>query len=152
MRANPIEIQRSMTGTDTNIRHLTDTHNSMSENVVAEVNDAFLVQFLTAPEAPTIKANALEEPLIYGLPQTVQDFIIDVCIKKQVPIEFVLSPLLVIAGTMAGRNAVLDGRGYEKLALFLVYGYRRCRSEQEFSASSDHRTSRPSQRRRYSEE
>lgn len=117
-RANLIEIQPSMAGTDTNIRHLADTHNSMPENVVAESEDAFLAQFVAAPEEPTIKANALNEPPIYGLPQSVQDFIVDVCTKKQVPTEFVLSPLLAVAGAMAGRNAVLDGRGYENSPCF----------------------------------
>lgn len=118
MRANPIEIQPSMAGTDTNIQHLADNHNGISENVVTETEDAFLAQFVAAPEEPTIKANALNEPPIYGLPRSVQDFIIDVCSKKQVPIEFVLSPLLAVAGTMAGRNAVLDGRGYENSPCF----------------------------------
>jgi len=118
MKANPIEIQPSMVGTDTNIRYLTDTHNSMPENIVDKSEDAFLAQFIPAPEEPTIKANAFNEPPIYGLPQPVQDFIIDVCTKKQVPIEFVLSPLLAVAGTMAGRNAVLDGRGYENSPCF----------------------------------
>lgn len=118
MRANPIEIQPSTSEANTNIQHSADTHNSMIENVVAEAEDAFLAQFVAAPEAPTIKANALNEPPIYGLPQSVQDFIIDVCTKKQVPIEFVLSPLLAVAGTMAGRNAILDGRGYENAPCF----------------------------------
>lgn len=118
MRVNPTEIQPSTIGTDTNIQHLTDTHNGMSENIVGESEDAFLAQFISASEEPTIKANALNEPPIYGLPKSVQDFIIDVCTKKQVPIEFVLSPLLAVAGTMAGRNAVLDGRGYENSSCF----------------------------------
>lgn len=118
MRANPTEIQPSMVGTDANIQHLSDTHNGTSDNVVAKSEDAFLAQFIAAPEVPTIKANALNEPPIYGLPQSVQNFIIDVCTKKQVPTEFVLSPLLAVAGTMAGRNAVLDGRGYENSPCF----------------------------------
>lgn len=117
-RANPIEIQPSMAGTDANIQYLSDTHNGTSDNVVAKSEDAFLAQFISAPEVPTIKANALNEPPIYGLPQSIQDFIIDVCAKKQVPTEFVLSPLLAVAGTMAGRNVVLDGRGYENSPCF----------------------------------
>ena len=119
-RENPGKIQPSIAGTDTKIQLSADIYNGVSKDVASSVTDIddVLSMLKLAPATPTIKVNNRFEPPIYGLPQSVQDIITEICTKKQVPTEFVLSPLLAVAGTAAGRKAVLNGRGYENPPCF----------------------------------
>lgn len=118
-RENPRKIQPSVAG-DTKIQLSADLYNGVSKDVASSVTDIddVLSMLKLAPVTPTIKVNNRFEPPIYGLPQSVQDIIIEICTKKQVPTEFVLSPLLAVAGAAAGRKAVLNGRGYENPPCF----------------------------------
>lgn len=123
-RENSRQVHPSaMAGNDTNLQLSSDTYNSVSKEVEADLtesggDDEVLSNILSAPENPTVDVNSIYEPPIYGLPQRVQDLITDICAKKQVPTEFVLSPLLAVAGTAAGLNSVLDGRSYENSPCF----------------------------------
>lgn len=119
-RENPRKIQPSMTGTDTKIQLSADIYNGVSKDVASSVTDIddVLSMLKLAPVTPTIKVNNRFEPPIYGLPQSVQDIITEICTKKQVPTEFVLSPLLAVAGAAAGRQSILDGRGYKNPPCF----------------------------------
>lgn len=118
-RENPGKIQPSMAG-NTKIQLSADIYNGVSKDVASSVTDIddVLSMLKLAPATPTIKVNSRFEPPIYGLPQSVQDIITEICTKKQVPTEFVLSPLLAVAGAAAGRKAVLNGRGYENPPCF----------------------------------
>ncbi len=119
-RENPAKIQPSMAGTDTKIQLSDDFYNGVSKDVASSVTDIddVLSMLKLAPATPTIKVNNRYEPPIYGLPQSIQDIITEICTKKQVSTEFVLSPLLAVAGAAAGRKAVLNGRGYENPPCF----------------------------------
>lgn len=117
-RENPAKIQPS--AGNTKIQLSADIYNGVSKDVASSVTDIddVLSILKLAPATPTIKVNSRFEPPIYGLPQSVQDIITEICTKKQVPTEFVLSPLLAVAGAAAGRKAVLNGRGYENPPCF----------------------------------
>lgn len=119
-RENPAKIQPSKAGTNTKIQLSADIYNGVSKDVASSVTDIddVLSMLKLAPVTPAIKVNNRFEPPIYGLPQSVQDIITEICTKKQVPTEFVLSPLLAVAGAAAGRKAVLNGRGYENPPCF----------------------------------
>lgn len=119
-RENLTKIQPSKAGTETKIRLSADIYNGVSKDVASSVTDIddVLSTLKLAPETPAVRVNNRFEPPIYGLPQSVQDIIIEICTKKQVPTEFVLSPLLAVAGAAAGRNAVLDGRSYKNSPCF----------------------------------
>lgn len=118
-RENPAKIQPSMAG-NTKIQLSADIYNGVSKDVASSVTDIddVLSMLKLAPATPAIKVNNRFEPPIYGLPQSVQYIITEICTKKQVPTEFVLSPLLAVAGAAAGRKAVLNGRGYENPPCF----------------------------------
>ena len=85
-RENPTKIQPSMAGTDTKIQLSADIYNGVSKDVASSVTDIddVLSMLKLAPITPTIKVNSRFEPPIYGLPQSVQDIITEICTKKQV--------------------------------------------------------------------
>lgn len=118
-RENLTQIQPSVAD-NTKIQLSADIYNGVSKSVASSVTDIddVLSTLKLAPENPTIKVNNRFEPPIYGLPQSVQDIITEICTKKQVPTEFVLSPMLSVAGAAAGRQSVLDGRGYKNPPCF----------------------------------
>lgn len=88
---DPAKIQPSMAG-NTKIQLSADIYNDVSKDVASSVTDIddVLSMLKLAPVTPTIKVNNRFEPPIYGLPQSVQDIITEICTKKQVPTEFVL--------------------------------------------------------------
>lgn len=119
-RENPARIQPSVEGSNTKIQLSADTYNGVRKDIASNVTDIddVLSTLKLAPEIPAIAVNNRYEPPIYGLPQSVQDIITETCTKKQVPTEFVLSPLLAVAGAAAGRQSILDGRGYKNPPCF----------------------------------
>lgn len=114
-RENPARIQPSVESSNTKIQLSADTYNGVRKDIASNVTDIddVLSILKLAPKTPAIAVNNRYEPSTYGLPQSVQNIITEICTKKQVPTEFVLSPLLAVAGAAAGRKAVLKGRGYE---------------------------------------
>lgn len=116
-------IQPSMERLDINVQLSADIHKDISEQVISDgtdITDAtdVLSTLKRAPETPSIRVNSRFEPPVYGLPQSVQNVINEICTKKQVPTEFVLSPLLAVAGAAAGRHSVLDSRSYDNPPCF----------------------------------
>lgn len=94
--------------------HCKDSENPRPVQTDSSVEDAtaILTALVSNPSEAEEIPDAKYFPATYGLPASVQNLINDICVTKQVPVEFVLSPLLVAAGTAAGSNAILDGRGY----------------------------------------
>lgn len=83
-RENPRKIQPSVAG-DTKIQLSADLYNGVSKDVASSVTDIddVLSMLKLAPVTPTIKVNNRFEPPIYGLPQSVQDIITEICTKNR---------------------------------------------------------------------